>query len=178
MSSEAKRTSRIGLLFDKYRADLRRFLGASLHDKNDVDDLIQETFLNVWKQESQGRLEGDLRGYLFTTARNLAFNRWRYNRARRTDKHVRLSEEVDAVCSIDYEKLLFEREGIRILEKALANLAPQTRTIFLMHHVEGAGSDEIARQLCISTRTVERHMARALKHCHAAAGPLLTDLLG
>jgi RNA polymerase sigma factor (sigma-70 family) len=177
MSSNAKTQSRIALLFGQYRADLHRFFGRSLDRYADADDLIQDTFLNMWKAESRGALEGDLRGYLFTTAKNLAHNARRHNRARHLNDHVSLSEKIDELCSTESEKALFEREGVRLLENALSALKPHTRTVFVMYYVEGRTIAEIANVLRISTRSVERHVANALRHCHDALGPLLRDLL-
>jgi DNA-directed RNA polymerase specialized sigma24 family protein len=44
-------------------------------------------------------------------------------------------------------------------------LRPSTRTVFLLHHVERLTYAQIARKQGVTTRTVEREMARALSHC-------------
>ena len=48
-----------------------------------------------------------------------------------------------------------------------------TRIVFLLHHVERLTYPEIARRQGVTTRTVEREMARALTHCAERLQPFL-----
>src|SRR5262245_30896962 len=56
MPSEDAQAARFGLFFSRYDRELRRFLGNYLSDKSDVDDCVQESFLNLWRQEAKGTL--------------------------------------------------------------------------------------------------------------------------
>jgi RNA polymerase sigma factor (sigma-70 family) len=177
MPSEDAHAARFGLFFSRYDRELRRFLGNYLSDKSDVDDCVQESFLNLWKQEARGALREDPRGYLFITARNVIRDFRRKMRARHIEQHVPLSEELDAVRSVQNESTLRHREGLRLIEAQLDMLRPSTRMVFLLHYVELLPFDEIAKRLGISTRTVEREMSRALDHCRASLGSTAHDIL-
>ena len=175
MSSDGSSPPRIGILFTEYRDDLRRFLRPYVSQTADIDDCIQQAFLNVWKQETRGTLETDVRGYIFTSVLNVARNL--FKRQKNRLKHVApLSEGIDAESSTDIERVISEREGLRLLEAELARLKPSTRSVFLMYHVENLPFSEIAARLHISTRTAEREMARALKHLRLTLGPVFEDL--
>lgn len=169
--------TRFGLLFLRYDRELRRFLSGYLRNKCDVDDCAQESFLNLWKQEARGTLHEDPRGYLFITARNVVRDFLRKGRARRSGQHVQLSEELDAVRYTETETTLRHREGLRLVEAQLETLRPSTRVVFLLHYVELLPFDVIAKRLNISTRTVEREMARALDHCRDALAATRKDIL-
>ena len=65
-----RRPSRVEGWFASYYRELGQFLRRYIRTPQDVDDCLQETFLRVWRQEQQGTLKDDARGYLFTTALN------------------------------------------------------------------------------------------------------------
>ena len=177
MPSEDTQTARFGLFFSRYDRELRRFLSNYLSDKSDVDDCVQESFLNLWRQEARGTLRDDPRGYLFITARNVIRDFKRKMRVRHIEQHVPLSEELDAARSVENETTLMHREGLRLIEAQLATLRSSTRLVFLLHYVELLSFDEIAKRLGISTRTVEREMSRALEHCRVSLGSASKDIL-
>lgn len=177
MPSEEAHASRFGMLLSRYDRELRRFLSQYLRNKSDIEDCVQESFLNLWKQEVRGALRDDPRGYLFITARNMARDFNRKAMSRRVEQHVPLSEELDAVRSIENETELMHREGLRLIEEQLATLKPSTRLVFLMHYVELMPFEKIAERLGVSTRTVEREMARALDHCRSALAGTYKDIL-
>lgn len=150
-----------------------------LRNGTDIDDCIQETFINVWRQEVRGTLREDTRGYLFTTAMNVARDIGRRGRARKESRQEPLADHADLIRSADDgDRLLSSRECLRLVESELANIRPSTRQVFLLHHVRQMAFDEIARHLGVSTRTVEREMARALAHLQTALGDTIKDLLG
>lgn len=179
LSTEGRAAVRIDALYERHGDELRRFLMPRLRNRSDIDDCIQETFFNIWRQEVRGALREDVRGYLFTTAMNVARDICRRGRARRETQQDPLSDHMDSIRSTDdAEGLVLSREGLRLVESELANVRPSTRKVFLLHHVMQMSFDEIARHLGISTRTVEREMARALTHLQTALGEKIKDILG
>jgi RNA polymerase sigma-70 factor (ECF subfamily) len=57
------------------------------------------------------------------------------------------------------------KQALSALDEALCQLSPKCRDIFIMRRVEGLSNEEIARQHGISVNSVEKHIARALRHC-------------
>jgi RNA polymerase sigma factor (sigma-70 family) len=179
LSSEVRAAARIDALYERHGNELRRFLVSRLRNRSDIDDCIQETFINVWRQEVRGTLRHDTRGYLFTTAMNVARDIGRRGRARKEAQQEPLSDYSDSIStSDDGDRLLSSRECLRLVESELANIKPSARKVFLLHHVSQMSFEDISRHLGISTRTVEREMARALTHLQAALGDMIKDMLG
>ena len=175
MSSDRGSPPRIGVLYCEYQDALRKFLRPYVQHAADIDDCIQQAFLNVWKQETRGVLEADVRGYIFTAALNVARNALK--RQKNTVKYlVPLSGDAEPDGSTDIEKTVSQREALRLLEAELAKLRPSTRSVFIMYHVEHLPFDQIASRLGVSTRTAEREMARALKHLRTTLGPMFQQL--
>ncbi len=176
--TESRATARIDTLYELHGNELRRFLGSHLRNRTDIDDCIQETFFNVWRQEIRGALREDTRGYLFTTAMNVARDIGRRGRARKETQQEPLSDHIESIrTSEDSDRLLSSREGLRLVESELANISPSTRKVFLLHHVMHMSFGEISRHLGISTRTVEREMARALAHLQTVLGKTVKEIL-
>ncbi|MNR50673.1 putative RNA polymerase sigma factor FecI [compost metagenome] len=63
------------------------------------------------------------------------------------------------------DELLYRRQQLMRLERALHELPSACRRAFLMRQVEGMSHNEIARSLGISTDMVNKHLTRALRHC-------------
>lgn len=177
MSSDEIHAARFGLLLSRYDRDLRRFLSTYLTNKSDVDDCVQESFLNLWRQQARGALWDDPRGYLFITARNVVRDFMRKARARRTTRHIPLSEDMDALRSMESETALMHREGLRLIEAQLATLKPNIRLVFLMHYVELMSFDDIAKRMGVTRRTIERQIAQALDHCRSSLADASKDIL-
>jgi RNA polymerase sigma-70 factor (ECF subfamily) len=173
--AEAQYGSLVESLYVKYANNLRAFLRRYLKREDEVDESVQEAFLHVWRQEQRGALRENARAYLFATALNVIRDKWRRDRARHRDQHVELSEDIGAARNTEEDQNLLWKEGIRMLERELAKLKPSTRAVFLMHHVEHLSFQDIAAKLNVSTRTVEREMAKALDHCRGALTPFFSD---
>lgn len=159
--------------FARYRRELGRFLRRHVHDEGEVEDCVQETFLRVWNQEARGLLNSETQGLLFTTALNVARDRHRRRSVRQADGHEPLDEDDAAGEQADTESRLHWQQALRRLEQSLAELRPSTRSVFLLHHLEHLSYAEIAQRLGVTTRTVEREMARALAHCGERLRPFL-----
>jgi|HubBroStandDraft_1064217.scaffolds.fasta_scaffold00762_13 RNA polymerase sigma factor (sigma-70 family) len=165
--------SRVEGWFLSHSRELGHFLRRYISTPHEIDDCLQETFLRVWRQEQQGTLKEEARGYLFATALNIARDRHRRNQVRCAGAHDCLSDEMVDEAGQNAEAATHWRQGLRQLELALAGLRQSTRTVFLLHHVECLTYPEIARRQGITTRTVEREMARALSHCALRLQPFL-----
>lgn len=161
--------------FDRYAQELGRFLRRHVRDEQDIEECIQETFLRVWRQEQRGALNGDTQGYLFNAAVNVARDRYRRETVRQGRAHDELIDDLRDDGAADAETVAHWSEGVRQLEESLAGLRPSTRQVFLLYHLENLTYPDIARRLAITTRTVEREMARALAHCAERVRPFLAE---
>lgn len=54
---------------------------------------------------------------------------------------------------------------IAFLRKAILELPPQCRNVFIAHRLMGMRKDEIASALAIKRRMVDRHLRKAMLHC-------------
>jgi RNA polymerase sigma-70 factor (family 1) len=130
-----------------------------------AEELVSDVFYTIWKNRDRIEVSSP-RSYLFTAVRNRGIDY-----LRKVRKNVS--------CSIDQashlpstlatsQEMLLENELSEKIEKGIAALPRQCRTIFTMSREQGLKYREIADELQISIKTVETQMGRALKHLHTA----------
>lgn len=149
-------------LFATYRSPLLRYLTNLLRNADDAQDIIQQTYLRLLEADQLETLEGRARSYLFKTATNLAYDFFR--RKKRwdeinSDERELVSEQPEPDLEADWE------QGLSIVKEALLDLKPRTRRVFLLHVAKGMSYRAIARELDISTKTVERDIRQVLELC-------------
>lgn len=117
----------------------------------DAEDVLQETFLEVFRSIGRFRGEGSLWGWVRTVASSKALMRLRRNRYRDTDE---LSEDVVPIRRDD--------AALRMdLEAALERLSPTARAVVWLHDVEGYTHEEIAGMMNRTVSFSKSQLARA-----------------
>ncbi len=147
------------------RAELVRF-AARRGAGHRAEDVVQDTWLRLRERADPAEWR-EPRAVLFTTAANLATDEHR-----RDLRHARLGDAVAAeaagTAAPGPERVLEGRARVERLAAVLDAVAPACRDAFLMNRLEGLTHRQIARRLGVSTKTVQRHIERALLACIAA----------
>ncbi|MGP1253499.1 MAG: RNA polymerase sigma factor [Kiloniellales bacterium] len=151
-------------LYLRHHADLRRFLARRLRCEERAADVAQEAFLRLLRF-APGRTMDNARAYLFQVAANAA--RDSLARERTRDDLVDDGASPEAVPSSDpdLETAASARERLHLVAKAVEELPPRCREVFLMSRLDGLRHSEIAERLGISRNMVEKHVIKAMLHC-------------
>jgi RNA polymerase sigma-70 factor, ECF subfamily len=151
---------------------LRRALGPGA----DVEDQVQETFVQFFQDVKKLREPAALRSFLIGVAAHVARSELRRRRYRRwlmlTDTGA-VPDEAGAAADAE------AREAVRRLYALLDRLDDRSRMLFVLRHVEGLELTEVAAALELSLATVKRNLAKvsARVHTMAAGDPLLGSYL-
>lgn len=130
---------------------LRRYARALTRDAETADDLVQDTLVRALRSEHLFH-GGELRSWLYTILTNLNRNRLR-SLARRP---VLTSIEDD-----DASDATIPEGGRRDIERALALLGEEQRTVLLLVVLEGLSYREVAEVQGVPIGTVMSRLARA-----------------
>lgn len=161
-------TDNITLLFKKHRDTIVSFLINRVQCPETAQDLSQETYLRLLRIESVPHSE-NLTGYLFRTAENLAIDFIRRHQ-RITSKTTVLDEKLP--CNQKQpEDLIILRQQCELLLDTINSLPQQCRQIFLLRKIDELSYSQIATQLSISEKTVQRQLVKAMLHCHHRLHP-------
>lgn len=58
-------------LFERYYGRLCQYVYSLLMDKSDTEDIVQELFLNIWKNRERIEIKENVGGYLYKMAKHL-----------------------------------------------------------------------------------------------------------
>ncbi len=157
------RTRYVTAVFERFRAPLLRYLKGLLARREDAEDVVQETYVRLIGAGEIDRSDIRVRAYMFKVATNLAYDRFRERRVRRHDPEEALESLPDPAPSV--ERIVTMKQSIAIVRRALLELSPRCRQVFLLRVSEECDYEAIAVRLGVSKRTVEREMQHALDVC-------------
>lgn len=133
----------------------------------DVDDIVSETFFKVWKNLKKFRLGENFTTWLFTIARNTAYDKMRKKTAFAfSDFDNADGENFFTDTLADTEPLapeIFERaENEKIVGKLLERISPDYREVLLLRYVNEFTFEDIGKILKKPLHTVKSQHRRAL----------------
>ena len=120
-------------------------------------DIVQSTFLKVWKNWTTFQGANSQKQYLFRAVKNTLIDYVK------KEKRIDISEAGHSELNKEEEDKLDSFMIKSEILKSLNKMKPKKRKIFLLNKVEGLTYPEIAQFLGISERTVEDNMAKAIK---------------
>ena len=145
---------------------LRRFVGARLSAHPDHEDVVQETFLRVARQEDVeeklSRSLDSVRSYLFSIATNVI--RDSYRKAVTRQKYDDLTRDRARARGLDSsaEEVVSAQEQLGNVKAAIMRLSPECRDAFVLNRFGGLSYREVADTMNVSVSMVEKHIMRAL----------------
>lgn len=148
-------------VFFEWSTPIQRFLQSKGIGSSQSADLCQEAFLRLWKNCSTVSFE-KAKSFLFTVANNLAIDEFRAHQKNIKLQQIASSQSRQSNQDAQYQ---MEMDEFRIaLEQAINGMTPASKEVFLLHRFNDMTYKEIAAQLTISVKAVEKRMSKALKH--------------
>lgn len=146
-------------IFDKNFDKIRNYVYFKCGNIEQAEDIAQEAFLKLWEKRSDVKKE-TMVSYLYRIAHNIFINQ--VKREQLSFNFQNNNQEND-INKESPEYVMELKEFDDKLQKALAKLSEVNRVTFLMNRIDGMKYREIAENLEISVKTVEKRMQTALK---------------
>jgi RNA polymerase sigma-70 factor, ECF subfamily len=157
-------------LYEQHRTAIHAFLLGRTSDGSAASDLLQETFLRLWRNLDDVRdLEaGRQRAWLFTVARNLVVDRYRSQATLRATQAALTSEASppDPHAPGTAERVALA-DQLDHLDAAIARLPVEQREVLSMTVVGGLTSQQIAAALGVPAGTVRYRLHQARRRLAA-----------
>jgi RNA polymerase sigma-70 factor (ECF subfamily) len=152
----------------EHQAELLNFFRGRVARPQDAADLAQES----WSRMMHYRLDtvASSRGLLFTIARNVLKNHWRWSALRQIEQSTDFTELEVSSDAPGPDRHLQAAIDLEALEAAVVALPPKCRTVFLLSRIEGLSNAEVAQRCGISVKMVEKHLGKAIVACRARVG--------
>lgn len=152
----------LGALFDRHAVCVHRFLArVAPAGRGDLDDLVQMTFVEVWKSSSRFRGTGSARSWILGIAANVARHHAR-GEARRSSA-MRDLAEVPPPRAPRPDEQAARGQLVERLAEAVRRLPHDLRVAFVLCDVEGIPGAAAARALGVREGTMWRRLHDARK---------------
>lgn len=149
------------LIYEKYSGKLYSFGFKYFRSNADAEELVQLVFLKLWENHKNLNKVLSFKSYLFTIAYNSICNLFRkrnYQQKYIDDTVYKNSHSFSEIeDSIDYQSVLDQVQLI------IAKLPERQKTIFLKSRLEGKSTKEIAKEVGLSSGTVDNYISEAIK---------------
>jgi RNA polymerase sigma-70 factor (ECF subfamily) len=147
----------LGVLFDRYYAQIFRTAVAITHDEDAAEDIVQDCFLRLHRYANRIDTDLTLPPWLYRVTVNLAYT-WL---SRHHKRRVSLESVIDYLMSParstpDYA---FEIAGLQTeVHAAIAELRFNQRVVVVLHYLNGLSVDDIASILDCPVGTVKSRL--------------------
>lgn len=126
-----------------------------------AEELVSEVFSKIWYSRKRIVISSSAKSYLYTSVRNISFDYLR------KEKHAQWTTLEDAAfvtadCLDPHKHAEFEELQSKV-DHAVARLPKQCRLVFQLSRNQGMKYNDIANTLCLSVKTIETQIGRALK---------------
>lgn len=150
-------------LFMHFNNDLYRLAFSFVKSKDISEEIISDTFVNIWRNRARLLEIENIKLYLYVSVKNLSV---KYLSRNKTESLVSLDEmlinSVSSPAQTPADQLV-SKEIMKIIEAAINDLPPRCRLIFSLVREHGLKYKEVSQLLNISIKTIDAQMAIASK---------------
>ena len=146
-------------LVARHAQALARF-AASFGAHEEIDDLVQDTFIRAFQSLDGFRAESSFRTWLFTIERRLLLDRRRAEKRRPSRVEV---QEDDASTEYDALDAMVAGESANRVREAMTKLSPTQREVFALRVAQGLSYKEIAELVGTTEGAARVHYHNAMR---------------
>lgn len=155
------------LLYPRLKGYCKLFVA----DDSEMEDIIQDSFIVFWEKRSTIDIRQKIESYIFVIVRNRCLN---YLKNRKLEsKHIPCEQlhatELQHLYQIDLlekEEISLEESLSKLLHESVNELPPRMQDVFIKCKLEGKKEEDVAKELGISLKMVEKHIANAKRLIH------------
>ncbi len=145
-------------LFHMFYKRVKSFIRIITTDDNLAEELSQQLFVDLWINRERIDPDKNISSYLFTIAKNSALTAIR-QQLKYEMKGVTVTDQPD---NSQPDQQIIIREMELMINLVIAAMPPKRRQVYEMSRYENKTNDEIANELNISRKVVERHIRLAV----------------
>ncbi len=141
--------------------DVFNYVVKILKDQCDAEDVVQETFLEIWKLRENLSHIHTLKGYLIVIARNKAFKI-----IHKSENNDQFTDAILAFADCrnnNPNDLFIAKELSGLIDREVVNLPPKMRKVFVLSRHENRSYKEISAELNLSDKTVKKQINNSIK---------------
>ena len=150
-------------LYDRHAQTVFNLIVCIVRDEAVADELLQETFWQVWQKADQFRGEGEVAAWLFRVARNKSLDELRRRTSRPLAESDSLAEELSLATAHDVEKSAEQSWQAQRVHQALSQIPDEQRHCLDLAYFRGLSHRQIAEQMDLPMGTVKTRIRLAMQ---------------
>lgn len=147
------------LLYEEYYLSLYRTALLILGNREEAEDVLQDTFLSIYKNINNLKEFNKLRPWIFSILKNSCYTRYKNRKREFPDEFVLEKADSNLISSGEDEFLLNNE-----VESAILKLNHKEREVLVLFYYDDFSIEEIAKILKTFTGTVKSRLFRARKN--------------
>lgn len=155
--------------YNIYKNDIQKMILHLLGPDDEIDDVIQDVFLQIYKSLNSFKYNSKFSTWLYRLTINTVLQHLR-KKYKKGNREVNLDDNDDIYNSIAFnseattpEDDLHKKERIKAVYITLNTLAPKKRIVFILHEIQGLQPEEIAKMVGAPVLTVRTRLFYARK---------------
>jgi RNA polymerase sigma-70 factor (family 1) len=137
-----------------------------IHDQAQANDLVQECFVKLWEKRNTIKTTQSIESLLFVMLRNKCLNYLRDQKLRDYEKDIESikENELQYLYQLDFigkEEKTLEESLIEAIHASVEKLPEKRKLVFIKAKIEGKKNKDVAEELGISIKAVEKHLHQA-----------------
>lgn len=157
--------------FEKlYAANYQKLCNYLLNYTNDrkkIEDVVQDTFINLWYKRHQLTIQVSLKSYVYRMAYNKLMDSFREQQKRDSLLSEYYHTALMRAANLDEE---YKISQLKVLKQCIEKLPTRCSEVFRMNKFENKKYQQVADELELSIKTVEGHISKAYKYLKDCMG--------
>ncbi|WP_147387889.1 RNA polymerase sigma-70 factor [Pelobium manganitolerans] len=162
-------------LFKSYYAKLIFFANKYVNDFEVAEELVSEVYANIWEKKDYHRISSLKPSFLYTSVKNASISWLRHQKIK--SEYVEYLQRHHMVEPVLDEDALEEKDLEQFVNKAISQLPPRCQAVFKASRFDKRMNKEIAAELNISVKTVERQISIAISRLRLQLSNILSWLI-
>jgi len=158
LSSQKNDTKAFRKLVEAYQPMVFSLAFRMLCNEDDAKDMVQETFIRIWKKIRTFDNGHNFSTWVYTIATNLCYDQLRKTKRKPIDNHVDQQVLKKFVSEENNEQAIINSELAAIITGLTEELSPKQKLVFTLRDLEGLEIDEIVAITTLSHEKIKSNL--------------------
>ncbi|MGQ1786112.1 MULTISPECIES: RNA polymerase sigma-70 factor [unclassified Saccharicrinis] len=156
------------VIYKELHPRMRSYCRLFIKEADQIEDIVQDCFVHLWDKRGNIDVQKSIESYLFVILRNKCLKVLKDQQLLKNEIPIEELpiQELQFLYQLDFlekkEKPLEERLIVS-LKKAIDELPPKRKKVFIKSKIEGMKQIDIAEEMGVSVKVIEKHISQAKK---------------